>query len=54
METGNDPQFGARPMNRAIADLVEEKIAEGLIAGTIQSGSTVTFVKDAEGNLQVA
>lgn len=53
MEKGNDSKFGARPMSRAIADLVEEKIAEGLISGTIQPGSTVTFAKDGEGNLKI-
>jgi ATP-dependent Clp protease ATP-binding subunit ClpA len=54
MEKGNDPHFGARPMNRAIADLVEEKIAEGLISGTIKSGSKVSFVKNEVGELILA
>lgn len=53
MEKGNDARFGARPMNRAISDLVEEKIAEGLIAGTIQPGSEVRFMKNAEGDLMI-
>jgi ATP-dependent Clp protease ATP-binding subunit ClpA len=54
MEKGNDPHFGARPMNRAIADLVEEKIAEGLIAGTVKSGDKVSFMKDELGQLSIS
>lgn len=53
MEKGNDPHFGARPMNRAIADLVEEKIAEGLISGSISSGSKISFVKDEIEGLKI-
>jgi ATP-dependent Clp protease ATP-binding subunit ClpB len=53
MEKGSDAKFGARPMNRAIADLVEEKIAQGLISGTIKPGSEVKFFKTAEGNLEI-
>ena len=32
-EAGFDPQFGARPINRAIEEIVENKIAEYVIAG---------------------
>lgn len=38
---GNDPTFGARAMRRAIQDEVERVIADGLIANTIETGSTV-------------
>ncbi len=40
---GTDPKFGARPMNRAIQNEVEQIIAERMIAGDISSGSRVTF-----------
>ncbi len=42
-----DTHFGARPLNRLIADLVEEKVAEGLIAGTIASGTKITFIPNS-------
>jgi ATP-dependent Clp protease ATP-binding subunit ClpA len=47
---GNDPTFGARAMRRAIQDEVERVLADGLIAGTISTGSTVQLVV-RDGNL---
>lgn len=38
---GTDPLFGARPMNRAIQEKVEQAIAEKLIRGEISEGSQV-------------
>ncbi|MDD5318562.1 MAG: AAA family ATPase [Candidatus Pacebacteria bacterium] len=43
IERGSDQRFGARPMNRAIADLVEEKIAQALIKGEVKSGDKISF-----------
>jgi ATP-dependent Clp protease ATP-binding subunit ClpC len=43
VKKGSDPKFGARPMNRAIQDKVEELIAERLIKAEIGSGSKVVF-----------
>jgi len=40
---GADPQFGARPLNRAIQDKVESLIAEKLLRGEIQPGQKVTL-----------
>lgn len=40
---GFDPLFGARPMNRAIADRVEQRIADRIIRGEIKPGATVTL-----------
>lgn len=40
---GTDPKFGARPMNRAIEDEVEQLVAKKLIKGDIKAGSTVTL-----------
>jgi len=40
---GTDPAFGARPMNRAIQERVEQMIAEKLIRGEIKEGSQVTI-----------
>lgn len=46
-EKGTDVKFGARSMNRAIQDEVERVIADGIIAGTVQAGQTVTLVPTA-------
>lgn len=40
---GYKPEFGARPMRRAIQEVVEEAIAEKIIAGTVAKGATITF-----------
>jgi ATP-dependent Clp protease ATP-binding subunit ClpA len=41
MEKGFDPVFGARPMRRAIQNLIEDPLAEGLLHGRFQPGDTV-------------
>ncbi len=43
---GNDPKFGARPLNRVIQDQIEERIARGIIEGTYRAGSTIEFLKE--------
>ncbi|MCA9363292.1 ATP-dependent Clp protease ATP-binding subunit [Candidatus Kaiserbacteria bacterium] len=35
------PEFGARPMKRALQDLIEEKVAQKIIAGDIKKGQEV-------------
>ena len=40
---GVDPDFGARPMTRAVQEFVEEKVAEKIIAGKLYQGSTLEF-----------
>ena len=40
---GTDPSFGARPMNRAIQEQVEQVIADKLVRGEIKEGSRVEF-----------
>ncbi|MEM6590793.1 MAG: AAA family ATPase, partial [Cyanobacteria bacterium P01_C01_bin.73] len=46
---GYDPSYGARPMRRAIARLVEDNLAEAILAGKVQDGQTVTLdIKDGE------
>lgn len=40
---GYNPQFGARPMRRVMQDTIEEKIAEKIIAGSIQQGEKIWF-----------
>lgn len=42
---GYDPQFGGRPLERAIMEEVEQVIADEMLAGTLHSGDTFTFRK---------
>jgi ATP-dependent Clp protease ATP-binding subunit ClpC len=41
MEKGFDPVFGARPMRRAIQNLIEDPLAEGLLHGRFVPGDVV-------------
>jgi ATP-dependent Clp protease ATP-binding subunit ClpC len=41
MEKGFDPIFGARPMRRAIQNLIEDPMAEALLEGRFKAGDTV-------------
>ncbi|MDD5050795.1 MAG: AAA family ATPase [Candidatus Pacebacteria bacterium] len=41
VKAGTDPKFGARPMNRAVQDKVEQLVADKMIRGEISSGSKV-------------
>jgi hypothetical protein len=40
---GYDPGFGARPMKRYIEETLEQYVADGIIAGTIRPGATLTL-----------
>jgi ATP-dependent Clp protease ATP-binding subunit ClpC len=40
-KSGYDPTYGARPLHRFIADNLEEKIAEKILAGEIKRGSGI-------------
>lgn len=46
MKFGADPKFGARPIERAIKDTVEQIIANKLISGAIKQGDTVEFTAE--------
>lgn len=50
-DAGFDPEFGARPMRRALQEKVENKLAELLLQGKLKRGSTVTI--GAGGSLMV-
>ncbi|MEO0395171.1 MAG: ATP-dependent Clp protease ATP-binding subunit [Cyanobacteria bacterium P01_A01_bin.137] len=50
---GYDQAYGARPMRRAISRLVEDYLAEALLAGTITDGDTAVFDLDADGQVVV-
>jgi len=40
-EKGYDPEFGARPLRRVITNLVEDRLSDGILAGTFKLGSTI-------------
>jgi len=45
-DQGYDQRYGARPMRRAIARLVEDPLAEAILAGTLQDGDTARLDLD--------
>jgi ATP-dependent Clp protease ATP-binding subunit ClpC len=48
-KVGFDPQYGARPLRRAIQKHIEDRLSEELLRGTIQRGDTVKIdVKDGQ------
>ena len=47
VEKGYDPQFGARPLRRAVQSVIEDRLAESLLDGVVQEGSTALFDVDS-------
>lgn len=45
VEKGYSPQFGARPMQRVIQDVIEEKIAQLIISGGATKGGTIELTR---------
>lgn len=43
---GVDPDFGARPMQRAVQEVVEQKVAEKIISGKLLQGSSLEFTRE--------
>jgi ATP-dependent Clp protease ATP-binding subunit ClpC len=50
---GFDPSYGARPLRRAIARLLEDSLAEAMLLGTIQAGDTAIADVDEDGQILV-
>ena len=50
-EVGFDPENGARPIRRAISDLIEDLLAEEILKGGVEKGKTVTVDLDKDGNI---
>ena len=42
-DEGYDPQYGARPLRRAIQKHVEDRLSEELLKGTVLTGQVVVF-----------
>jgi ATP-dependent Clp protease ATP-binding subunit ClpA len=51
-EEGYDPQFGARPLKRAIQDLLLNPLAQRLLAGDFKPRDTVIVSANAAGDLE--
>lgn len=49
-EKGYDPQFGARPLNRAIQRYLEDPVAEEILRGEIEQGGTILADYSGEGD----
>jgi len=47
-EVGFDPIFGARPLKRALAEIIEDRLAELILEGKVKEGDSVEF--DADDN----
>ncbi len=49
IEQGWDPQYGARPLKRAIQRFLQDEIARRILGGELQQGDTVTVGRGPEG-----
>ena len=49
LKEGYNPDFGARPLRRALSRFIEDPLAEGLLGGLYPNGSTIS-VSHTEGN----
>jgi ATP-dependent Clp protease ATP-binding subunit ClpB len=46
---GFDPVYGARPLKRALYEIVEDRLADLILSGEVGEGNTVAFdAKDDE------
>ncbi|MBI2037737.1 MAG: ATP-dependent Clp protease ATP-binding subunit [Candidatus Magasanikbacteria bacterium] len=52
VDVGFDPEFGARPMRRALQEKVENKLAELFLQGALKRGITATFDRGGEITLE--
>lgn len=48
IEKGYDPNYGARPMRRAVEKYLEDPIAEDILRGVIKTGDRVEVIRDGE------
>ena len=53
IEKGFDPQFGARPLKRAVQKYVEDVVAEKVISGGLKEGDKIQLDYDPEDGMRV-
>jgi len=51
-EAGFDPVYGARPLKRALYEIVEDRLADLILEGKVNEGSTVVFDEE-DGEVKV-
>lgn len=49
-EQGFDRNYGARPLRRAVTQIIEDVISEAILAGDYKPGDTLTLDVDSTGN----
>ena len=49
VEKGYDEKYGARPLRRTIQNLLEDKLAEAVLDGTVKVGDEVEVIPEGEG-----
>jgi ATP-dependent Clp protease ATP-binding subunit ClpC len=54
IQEGYNPSYGARPLRRAIVRLLEDNLAEALLAGQITEGDTAIVDVDDDNQIQVS
>jgi len=47
-EAGFDPVYGARPLKRALYEIVEDRLADLILEGIVVEGSSVEFIMNGE------
>ena len=52
-EKGYDPQFGARPLHRAIQKYVEDPLAEEILKCNVNEGDTIVADLDADAKIKL-
>ncbi|CAK8578674.1 unnamed protein product [Lathyrus sativus] len=53
VDEGYDPSYGARPLRRAIVRLLEDSMAEKMLAREIKEGDSIIVDADSDGNVIV-
>ncbi|MGL5132732.1 MAG: AAA family ATPase, partial [Planktothrix sp.] len=54
VNVGFDPNYGARPLRRALMNLLEDALAEALLAGTIKDGDRAFIDVDQQGKVTIS
>ncbi|MGB3655098.1 MAG: ATP-dependent Clp protease ATP-binding subunit [Rivularia sp. (in: cyanobacteria)] len=53
VQQGYNPSYGARPLRRAIMNLLEDSLAEAMLSGQIGAGDTAVIDVDDDGKVKV-
>ena len=48
IKKGTDAKYGARPLRRAIQNMIEDKLAEEIIEGNLKSGDTAIIIAEGD------